>query len=228
MSNLNEKKAVGEKATEFVKDGMVVGLGTGSTIYYTLLKLGQLVKEGLSIQGIPTSIQTAELAKKLNIPLVGFQEIEKIDLAIDGADEVDANLNLIKGGGGALLREKIIAKAAKQFIVVADPSKMVKTLGAFPLPIEIVPFGAELTERHLKELGGNPTLRLLNGAPYQTDNGHYIFDCIFPRIGQPQALEVNLNKIPGVVENGLFIEMVTMVISLNSDHQPILIERSGN
>ena len=111
---MNEKKLVGEKAADFVKDGMVVGLGTGSTVYYTILKLGQLVKEGLSIQGIPTSIQTAELAKKLEIPLVSFQEIEQIDVAIDGADEVDFHFNLIKGGGGALLREKIIAKAAQR------------------------------------------------------------------------------------------------------------------
>ncbi|MBM4764610.1 ribose-5-phosphate isomerase RpiA [Bacillus sp. B15-48] len=224
---MNAKKLVGEKATEFIKDGMVVGLGTGSTVYYMLLKLGQLVKEGLSIQGIPTSIQTAELAKELNIPLVGFQEIEKIDLAVDGADEVDSNLNLIKGGGGALLREKIIAKAAKQFIVVAGPSKMVKTLGSFPLPIEIVPFGAKMTKKYLKELGGNPTLRLVNGTPFQTDNGHYIFDCIFPSLTQPHELEVSINKIPGVVENGLFIGMTDLVISLDRKNQPLLIERGG-
>ena len=122
--DLNEKKIVGEKAADFVKDGMVVGLGTGSTVYYTILKLGQLVKEGLSIQGIPTSIQTAELAKRLDIPLVSFQEIEQIDVAIDGADEVDFHFNLIKGGGGALLREKIIAKAAQKFIVVATPAEI--------------------------------------------------------------------------------------------------------
>ena len=118
---MNEKRLVGEKAVDFIKDGMVVGLGTGSTVYYTIMKLGQLVKEGLSIQGIPTSIQTEELATKLGIPLASFQEIEQIDVAIDGADEVDSNLDLIKGGGGALLREKIIAKAAKKFIVVATP-----------------------------------------------------------------------------------------------------------
>ena len=126
---MNEKKIVGEKAVEFIKDGMVVGLGTGSTVYYTILKLGQLVKEGLSIQGIPTSIQTAELAKKLGIPLGSFKEIEQIDIAIDGADEVDFQFNLIKGGGGALLREKIIAKAAQKFIVVATPAKLSEKLG---------------------------------------------------------------------------------------------------
>ena len=218
---------VGEKAAGFIKDGMVVGLGTGSTVYYTILKLGQLVKEGLSIQGIPTSTQTAELAKKLNIPLVGFQEIRQIDVAIDGADEVDSNLNLIKGGGGALLREKIIAKAAQKFIVVATPSKLVDQLGAFPLPVEVVPFGIEMTEKQLKELGCEPRLRRLNGKPYRTDNGNHIFDCIFPEISEAKRLEARLNLIPGVVENGLFIDMTDLVISLDRKNQTVLLKRGG-
>src|SRR3954469_20725081 len=213
--DLNEKKIVGEKAADFVKDGMVVGLGTGSTVYYTILKLGQLVKEGLSIQGIPTSIQTAELATKLGISLASFQEIGEIDVAIDGADEVDSNLDLIKGGGGALLREKIIAKAAKRFIVVATPSKMVEKLGAFPLPVEVVPFGAEWTAKQLQELRGEPSLRQINGKPYRTDNGNYIFDCVFPNLTQIHELDDSLNKIPGVIENGLFIGMADLVISLD-------------
>ncbi|WP_043930330.1 ribose-5-phosphate isomerase RpiA [Bacillus sp. EB01] len=224
---MNEKKIVGEKAADFIKDGMVVGLGTGSTVYYTILKLGQLVKEGLSIKGIPTSIQTAELAKKLQIPLVSFQEIEQIDVSIDGADEVDSHLNLIKGGGGALLREKIIAKAAQQFIVVADSSKLVNGLGVFPLPVEVVPLGVKLTENHIKELGGKPRLRQLDGNPYRTDNGNYIFDCIFPKITQPLELEISLNKIPGVVENGLFIGMADLVVSLDEKNQPIYLNRGG-
>ena len=227
VKNLNEKKLVGEKAVEFIKDGMVVGLGTGSTVYYTIMKLGQLVKEGLSIQGIPTSVQTEELAKKLGIPLASFKEIEQIDVAIDGADEVDSNLDLIKGGGGALLREKIIAKAAKKFIVVATPSKMVEKLGAFPLPVEVVPFGAEWTAKHLQELRGEPTLRQINGKPYQTDNGNYIFDCVFPNITQIHKLEESLNKIPGVIENGLFIGMADLVISLDGKSQPIFLRRGG-
>lgn len=218
---------VGEKAAGFIKDGMVVGLGTGSTVYYTILKLGQLVKEGLSIQGIPTSTQTAELAKKLNIPLVGFQEIRQIDVVIDGADEVDSNLNLIKGGGGALLREKIIAKAAQKFIVVATPSKLVDQLGAFPLPVEVVPFGIEMTEKQLKELGCEPRLRRLNGKPYRTDNGNHIFDCIFPEISEAKRLEARLNLIPGVVENGLFIDMTDLVISLDRKNQTVLLKRGG-
>ena len=223
MKNLNEKKLVGEKAAEFIKDGMVVGLGTGSTVYYTIIKLGQLVKEGLTIQGIPTSVRTEELAKKVGIPLVSFKEIGQIDVAIDGADEVDFNLDLIKGGGGALLREKIIAKAAKQFIVVATPNKMVKKLGGFQLPVEVVPFGAELTEKHISELGIDPILRQFEGNPYKTDNGNYIFDCDISSILQPKELEEKLNMIPGVVENGLFINMSDIVISLDHEKNVVLI-----
>lgn len=222
---MNEKKIVGEKAIEYIKDGMVVGLGTGSTVYYTIIKLGQLVKEGLSIQGIPTSIQTEELAKKLGIPLGRFEEIGQIDVAIDGADEIDSNLDLIKGGGGALLREKIIAKAAKKFIVVATPSKMVEKLGAFRLPVEVVPFGADLTKEHIREIGCNPILRQFKGTPYRTDNGNYIFDCVFSHLSQPKILEEKLNMIPGVVENGLFSGMSDIVISLDRNNNAVLIKR---
>ena len=225
MNNLNEKKLVGEKAVEYIRDGMVVGLGTGSTVYYTIMKLGQLVKEGLTIQGIPTSVQTEVLAKKVGIPIGNFKEIYQIDIAIDGADEIDSNLNLVKGGGGALLREKIIANAAKTFIVVATPSKLVENLGTQPLPVEVVPFGVELTEKHLRELGGNPDLRVVDGTPFRTDNGNYIFDCSFSDLSQPKHLEEKLNLIPGVVENGLFIGMANMVISLNRQNDPIIIER---
>lgn len=225
MKNLNEKKLVGEKAAEFIKDGMVVGLGTGSTVYYTIIKLGQLVKEGLTIQGIPTSVRTEELAKKVGIPLVSFKEIGQIDVAIDGADEVDSNLDLIKGGGGALLREKIIANAAKQFIVVATPNKMVKKLGGFQLPVEVVPFGAELTEKHISKLGIDPIFRQFEGNPYRTDNGNYIFDCDISGILQPKELEEKLNMIPGVVENGLFINMSDIVISLDHEKNVVLINK---
>jgi ribose 5-phosphate isomerase A len=225
--DLNGKKIVGEKAADFVKDGMVVGLGTGSTVYYTILKLGQLVKEGLSIQGIPTSIQTAKLAKKWGIPLVSSQDVEQIDVAIDGADEVDSHFNLIKGGGGALLREKIIAKSAQAFIVVVTPDKWSQNLGSFPLPVEVVPFGAEWTAKHLEELRGEPSLRQINGKPYRTDNGNYIFDCVFPNVTQPCELDLSLNKIPGVIENGLFIGMADLIISLDENNQPIFLKRGG-
>ncbi|PGL67799.1 ribose-5-phosphate isomerase RpiA [Bacillus sp. AFS055030] len=217
--NENEKLIVGEKAAEFVKDGMVVGLGTGSTVFYTIKKLGQLVREGLNIKGIPTSIKTEKLAKEEGIQLVNFRKIEQIDIAIDGADEINPNFELIKGGGGALLREKIIAKAAKTFIVVADPTKMVEKLGKFPLPIEVIPFGMEMTMKHIEAIGLSPKLRLNGATPYITDNGNYIFDCSIPNHIQAQILERDLNLIPGVVENGLFVGMTDFVITLNKDEK---------
>jgi ribose 5-phosphate isomerase A len=219
---VNEKRMVGEKAVEFIKDSMVAGLGTGSTVFYTITKLGQLVKQGLSIKGIPTSVQTEKLAKKWGIPLAKFEEIEQIDVAIDGADEVDSELNLIKGGGGALLREKIIARAAKTFIVVVDPSKMVEKLGAFLLPVEVVPFGVEMTKKHIRELGCHPDLRQFKGVPYRTDNGNYIFDCVFPDVLHPEILERELNMIPGVVENGLFVGMADTVVTLDPERNVIM------
>ena len=212
---MNEKQLVGEKAAEYVKDGMVVGLGTGSTIFYTIKRLSHLVKEGLNIQGIPTSEKTAELAREYGIPLVNFSEIGGIDVAIDGADQVDSDLNLIKGGGGALLREKIIAHSAATFIVIADSSKLAKKLGAFPLPVEIVPFGFEVTARSIQSLGSSPKLRMDGEMPFVTDNGNYIFDCDFRVIDAPGTLEYQLNLIPGVVENGLFVNMANKVITLD-------------
>lgn len=209
-----EKKEVGEKAVEYVKDGMIVGLGTGSTVYYFISKLGELVEQGLSIKGVPSSKQTEKIAIELGIPLVSFHEIDQIDVSIDGADEVNPELHLIKGGGGALLREKIIAKAAKTFIVVADSQKYVETLGTFPLPIEVVPFGYEMTMKYIRELGGKPTLRNSGGTPFLTDNGNYMIDSSFQKINQPEVLEKNLNLLPGVVDNGLFVGMADAVITI--------------
>jgi ribose 5-phosphate isomerase A len=211
---LNEKKEVGEKAVDYVKEGMVVGLGTGSTVFYTISKLGKLVQQGFSIKGIPTSKQTEKLAIDVGIPIVSLNEIDHIDLAIDGADEVNRDLDLIKGGGGALLREKIIAKAAKTFIVVSDSHKNVDTLGTFPLPIEVVPFGYEMTMKYIRELRGNPKLREKDGNPFLTDNGNYIIDSSFQEINHPKELEKNLNLIPGVVDNGLFVELADAVITI--------------
>lgn len=212
-----EKQAVGEKAAEFVKDDMIVGLGTGSTVYYTILKLGERVKNGLRIQGVPTSKETEKLARQIGIPLVTLADVNKLDLTIDGADEVDNQFALIKGGGGALLREKIIAKASEQFIVVADSTKLVQTLGAFPLPVEVVRFGWEMTAKHMRDLGCVPRLRLLEDhTPFITDNGNYIMDCHFQEIKRPRELEVALNMIPGVVENGLFNHMTSRVITIRN------------
>jgi ribose 5-phosphate isomerase A len=216
---MEEKQLVGEKAAEYVKSGMTVGLGTGSTVYYTIMKIGSMVREGLQIQAIPSSVQTEKLAKEQQIPLITFKEASSIDLTIDGADEVNPNLDCIKGGGGALLREKIIAKAADTFIVVADSSKMVQTLGSFKLPVEVVPFGYEKTEQMIRALGCTTKLRLHHEQPYITDNGNYIVDCDFSEIHDPAALEQALNMTPGVVENGLFVGMADTVISLDANKQ---------
>ncbi|UOQ48662.1 ribose-5-phosphate isomerase RpiA [Gracilibacillus caseinilyticus] len=206
------KRKAGEKAAKYVEDGMIVGLGTGSTAYWAILKLGELVADGLNIKGIPTSKNTEELAQKLGIPMLKMSEVNKIDVAIDGADEATANFALIKGGGGALLREKMIASIAKQFIVVIDPSKYVERLGQFPLPVEIITFGWEITSSQISLLGCKPILRRGNQAPFVTDNGNYIVDCYFDSIVDRDGMNTALNSIPGVVENGLFVDMADVLI----------------
>lgn len=210
---MESKKIAGEKAVEYIKDGMIVGLGTGSTVYWTIHKIGELIKDGLQIHGVPTSMETERLANKLGIPLIELIDLNKIDLTIDGADEIDARLDLIKGGGGALLREKMIASISEQFVIVADESKVVTTLGKFPLPVEVTPFGWEVTKKQIEKLVlTNPQLRLKSNAPYLTDNSNYILDCYIEAIENPEELTVNLNLIPGVVENGLFVNMSDIVI----------------
>jgi ribose 5-phosphate isomerase A len=208
------KKLAGEEAVKYVKDGMIVGLGTGSTIEYSLRKLGEKIKEGLKIQGIPTSIHTKRIAKEENIPLTTLDENPEIDLTIDGADEVDSYLNLIKGGGGALTREKIIAFNSKKVIIVIDDSKVVKALGIdFPLPVEVIKFGWTSTKKTLEGFDCEVKLReVMENEPYITDNGNYILDCEFERIENPEQLDTDLNLIPGVVETGLFIGLVNEVI----------------
>jgi len=206
------KKRAGEEAAKYVKDGMVVGLGTGSTVKYTIIKLGEMVKEGLDIIGIPTSLATEKLAREKGIKLGDLNDYDYIDLTIDGADEVDGNLNLIKGGGGALLREKMIAYASNYEIIVVDESKVKNYLGDFPLPVEIVKFGYKKTMKNLESLGCKPSLRLKNEIPYITDNGNYIVDCKFEKILQPEKIERKIDEIPGVVEIGLFINLANEVI----------------
>lgn len=225
---MTEKQIVGEKAAEYVKDGMVVGLGTGSTFFYTLQKLGTLVKEGLSIRGIPTSVRTEMLARKMGIPIAELSEIDRIDLAIDGADEVNPDLDLIKGGGGALLREKIIAKTANTFIVIADSNKTVEKLGGFRLPVEVTPFGYQLTMQLVRKTGIVPELRMAEKEPYVTDNGNYIFDCLMQAISDPKTLEQKLNMIPGVVENGLFIGMADILITTDHKKNAVVNNRKEN
>ncbi|MEM0492352.1 MAG: ribose-5-phosphate isomerase RpiA [Candidatus Thermoplasmatota archaeon] len=207
------KKLAAEKAVEYVEDDMVIGLGTGSTISYTIKKLGAMVKNGLRIEAIPTSQQTKKLATENGIPLIELDESTLIDLTIDGADEVDSDLNLIKGGGGALTREKIVAYHSKKVMIVIDESKIVKRLGCdFPVPVEVVRFGWSATKKAVEHLGGKCELRRIMDEVYITDNQHYIIDCDFGPIVNPEELDSAIRSIPGVIETGLFIGLVDNVI----------------
>lgn len=208
---------------EFVGDRQLLGLGTGSTMKYFLTALGQRVQQGLQVRGVPTSQATAAYARQQGIPLLNNEECWDIDVAVDGADQVDPRLNLVKGGGGALLREKIVARAARQFIVIVDQAKQVPHLGLpFPLPVEIVPFGWRTTQQHLENLGWPSALRQENGQPYVTDNGNYIVDVQVPEITDPSVLETSLKQIPGVVECGLFVMMTSLVI-VGTSEGPLVI-----
>ncbi len=214
-----------KRAVDYVEDGMRLGLGTGSTAAWMVRCLGELVREeGLKVTGVPTSRRTAELARQVGIPLSTLEEAKWLDLTIDGADEYDGNLNLIKGGGGALLQEKIVATASDQMIVIADITKQVETLGAFPLPVEVVPFGWQTTKMLIEEalinmdvMGRSSTLRLNVDSPFLTDEGNYILDLHLRRIGKPSQLSLLLNQIPGVVENGLFIDICDIVVIGHQD-----------
>ena len=213
MANEAEKEAAGRAAAKLVREGDVVGLGTGSTAYFAVVALGERVKAGLKIVGIPTSVQTAEQARTEGIALTTLDEHPEIDITIDGADEVDPNLNLIKGGGGALLREKVVATASKKMVVVADSAKVVAVLGKFPLPVEIVAFAQAVVERKIRVLGGSPKLRAKrDGSIYLTDNGNQILDCSFGQIADPAALALALSSIPGIVEHGLFIGLASVAL----------------
>ncbi len=213
MSNDLEKQAAARASLEFVQDGQVVGLGSGSTAAYFIQFLGERVKAGLKIRGVPTSIHAQQLAEKCGIPLTTLDQVEHIDVDIDGADEFDPQLCLIKGGGGALLREKIVASVARKFVVVADSSKQVPVLGKFPLPVEVIPFAQSLLNRRITALGATVTLRKASeGTPYKTDEGHHILDCHFGSISDPAGLARVLSDMPGVVEHGLFIGMASLVL----------------
>lgn len=210
---INPKQVAGEKAAEYIKSGMLVGLGTGSTAYWATKKIGELVRLGLKIHCVPTSESTEEFARELEIPLLDIADVEQLDITIDGADEVDRNKDLIKGGGGALLREKIIASITKYYIIVVDASKRVEILGKFPVPVEVTPFAFQITERQLSQFGCTTKLRSASNAkPYVTDNGNLIIDCSFGKIDRPDLLATNLNQLPGVVENGLFPKQTDLVI----------------
>lgn len=204
------KRAAGYRAAEMVEDGMVVGLGTGSTVYYTIERLSERIRDGLEMSGIPTSFQTALRAKAAHIPLTTLDDNPVIDIAIDGADEVDPELRLIKGRGAAHLREKCVAAAAKRFVVVVDDQKMVKRLGAAAVPVEVLPFAVMPILHELRRLGCEPVIReaVKKDGPVITDNGNFIVDCRFSHIRNPEKLEAALAAIPGVLESGLFTGFV--------------------
>jgi len=208
------KRAAALTAVEYVRDGMVVGLGTGSTAKYMIVALGEKVRSGMRLRGVPTSKETAMLARQQGITLIDADHAWVIDVAIDGADQVDPGFNLIKGGGGALLKEKIVAASAKQLIILVDYTKRVPVLGgSFPLPIEVVPFGWGSTARQIEALTKSPVvLRERDGLPVNTEAGHVILDVHLPRIDNPRELESALNLIPGVVETGLFVGRTDLLI----------------
>ena len=208
-----EKELVARASLKFIQVGQVVGLGSGSTATCMIRLLGERVKAGLKIVGIPSSVHSRDLAASLGIPLTTFDECQQIDVAIDGADEFDPNLSLIKGGGGALLREKVVASAARKFVVVADSTKQVPVLGRFPLPMEVIRFAQPLIEKKVAELGARVVLRTLSdGKPFVTDEGNHILDCHFGQIPDPPALARKLSDMPGIVEHGLFVGIADVVL----------------
>jgi ribose 5-phosphate isomerase A len=222
---MNEKQLAAEKSIEFIKDGMILGLGTGSTVFFLVHKLAELVKQGLSVTCVSTSNQTSGLAKSLGIKISNLNEVDKIDLTIDGADEVDRSLNGIKGGGGALLYEKIVATSSKKVIWIIDSSKYVKKLGKFPLPIEIISFGSKQMLKRFDELGFNPAIRKNGNLDFITDSGNLIVDLHLNEIEDAINLERQIKLMPGVVEVGLFNNIADMIV-IGKDNSTEIINRA--
>ena len=214
MTTSNPKLLAAARAVDFIEDGMAVGLGTGTTATLFIQQLGARVAQGgLNIRCVASSDASHNLAASLSIPVTTFEDLSVLDLAVDGADEIAPGLALIKGGGGALLREKIVISAARRFLVIADASKVVPQLGKFPLPVEVIKMALPLVERRLTELGINPSLRLLpDSSPYLTDEHNYILDCACGSIPDPTALAAEIRKIIGVVEHGLFLGVATHAV----------------
>jgi ribose 5-phosphate isomerase A len=207
-----EKQVAAREAVKYIRDNDIVGLGTGSTAYYAILEVAGLVKNGLKIKGVPTSEHTASLAASLGIELLEMNDVEYIDVTIDGADEFDEGLNLIKGGGGAHFREKIVASLTKKEIIIADAAKKVDKLGKFKVPVEIVPLALNYVKRALEELGGKGLVRMKDGSPFITDNHNVIIDADFGLIDDPAKLSERLNQIEGILAHGLFVNLAAMVI----------------
>lgn len=224
----NPKEVAGRRAADMVETNSIVGLGTGSTVYFTLVRLAERIRdEGLQITGVPTSIDTETKARELGIPLTTLAEVEGFDVTIDGADEIDGDFAMIKGGGGALLREKVVAYATRRQIIVVGRNKLVERLGTtFDLPVEVVPFALPMVAREIRTLGAEPTERTAGGAEYRTDNGNAILDCHFPDgIEDPAAMEHALDTIPGVVETGLFIGLAHACVVGEEDGGVQVLER---
>lgn len=221
---LAEKRLVGEKAADFIKEGMIVGLGTGSTVYYTMQKLGRMVKEGLNISAVSTSLSTSTLAKELGIPLKSLNEVSRIDITIDGADEVDYMFQGIKGGGGALLFEKIVAYYSDQNIWVIDSGKYVSKLGKFPLPVEVIPMGYIQFLKKMQENNYKCVLRKNEKDIFKTDSGNVIIDVNIEKVTDYQEFNHWLLNIPGVVETGLFLDVVDKIIMPDKNDVKILIK----
>jgi len=215
----NLKQIAAEKAVDdFVRDGMTVGLGTGSTAYYAIKRVGELVKDGYKLKCVATSVKTEEIAKECGIDIIDIDDVDHIDVTIDGADEVDPKMQLIKGLGGALLREKIVAASSRAEVIIVDDSKLVERLGIkCPLPVEVLIFGHKKTKISLEKQKCTAVLRMMDGKPFVTDGGNYIYDCKFDFIDNPFFLESRISVIPGVVDNGLFLNMATNVVISSAD-----------
>ena len=205
---MTAKEVAAARAVELIEDGMIVGLGSGSTSTYAIRKIAERVKQGLTITAVASSAKSEALAKELSIVVSDPSDVHSIDIAIDGADEIDKKGNLIKGGGGSLLREKVIAFASRRFYVIADDGKLVEKLGRHPLPVEVIPFASRLTLRHIETLGARAAFREHAGQNFVTDNGNFIVDCFLDQIDDRAWMDVRLKMIPGVIETGLFLNKI--------------------
>lgn len=219
MDDAQRLRRIGERAAQLVENGSIVGLGTGSTVNAMLAALGQRVEDGLVFSGVATSERTRGLARDYSIPLLELDDVQSLDLCIDGADEIDPQLNVVKGRGGALLYEKLVAECAERLVIIASAEKLVAQLGTRPpLPVEVVPFGQTHTRRRVEVLGLSSTLRLTNdGSPFESDGGHYILDCETHGIENPRELAAALKAITGVVDHGLFVGMASMALTVAND-----------